>query len=252
MTQDHHSATPAVFHWRLESEPLPAVARALIFGRAARNALMAAMNGFGIERLPDGLHHAGPEGDSAFWLPLDEDDDGLIDHFCCIHPPGLPGELLPAFAAGGRAALGPAPGRRDGGGAWRLRPVWMGPLLPGSLLGPARLWTSVTPYVTPRETRRTPDGPMRPGRALEDQVRRDCVQKSLPAPFGIAVASHRPTAHGEMLAAMDFELTGLGHKPPPRDAEAAFVDLAFREPVSGPLALGHGAHSGLGLFRPTV
>jgi len=44
--------------------------------------------------------------------------------------------------------------------------------------------------------------------------------------------------------------------PPPADA-GAVLRITFEEPVTGPLALGYGAHFGLGLFsavqaRPSV
>ena len=41
-----------------------------------------------------------------------------------------------------------------------------------------------------------------------------------------------------------------GRKPPPVDAKSGFVCVTFEAAITGPFALGYGAHFGLGLMRP--
>lgn len=239
-----HDDEPVAFRWRVEGADLPEITKAVLIGRAARATVMRTMNDFGFDRLPDDFHHGREGGQSAYWLPDDEDGDGLIDHVLCIHTDGLPRNLLPAMASGGKLGLGD-------GRIWSLAPVWMGASGPGGLFGPARIWTSTTPYVTPLDVRRKPGkgSAVRPGRGIAEQIAGGLARLDLPAP--ISVETRTGTLVGnEFFAAHEFVIDAPGGPPPPRDPDAAFVRLVFREPVWGPLALGWGAHFGLGLFSP--
>nr|WP_294564090.1 hypothetical protein [uncultured Rhodopila sp.] len=226
--------------------PLP-VTQALPVACAARNALMRAMNRLGVARLPDDFHHAfRGRGHSAYWLPEDADGDGLIDHVLLVHLDGLPEALIPAMALGGEIGFG-------GGWSWRLAPVWMGTAGPGGLFGPARCWISQTPFVTPLPADRQtgPGKPARPraSRALAEQIVKALGQASRPVPVNIEVFTARKIG-GTLIVPANFAFDGLGHRPPPAGAETAFVMLRFGEALWGPMALGFGAQSGLGLFQP--
>lgn len=235
---------PAAFVWSLRGGPPPPLTRALTICHAARAAAMRRLDAFGVTALPDWMHHAGALGDSPYWLALDSDDDGRIEQILCLRPGGFGPQVLPGFAAG--ASLWIGEGRAgEPAGRWRLAPEAMGPLAPGGVVGPASLWVSLTPYVVGRETHR--GGRPRAGRSLEEQIRDDLAKRGLHA-FGVEALSARLCAGGA-LAADAFDLHVDTMKPPP-GAPAAFVRLAFAEPVAGPLALGYGAHYGLGLFVP--
>jgi CRISPR-associated protein Csb2 len=246
-------SAPVFFQWRVTGRrPLP-VTRTLPFARAARDTLIATGLRFGIERWPDDFHHAAPgEGTSAFFLPLDGDGDGLIDGFACLHPAGLPDFLLPAFAAGGHVGLPGIAGEGPAGG-WRLEPLAMGPAEACAFQTAATVWRTITPFVTPRERLRGPGEGRREraGRSLPEQVVSSLARLGLPEPLGLR-AEPLTLVADQALAAADFALAGGGHAPPPRDAEAAFVTLAFAAPVVGPILIGHGAHCGLGHFAPVA
>ena len=241
-----HPGGTAVFHWNVEGANPPHLKRALPFARAARAAVTATLNRYGVHRMPEWLHHAGPHGDSAYWLTLDTNDDGFIEQIVCIRPNGLGRTVLPGYAAGADVYLGEGP---DGAaaGRWRLEPDWMGPLLSGGVIGPARVWVSCTPYITGGDLLRE-DGKLRLNRDLKKQIHGDLAKRRLPEPFGFTAMSQR-AVDGGALEASAFEVSAEKFDPP-RGAERAFVRLAFAEAISGPLALGYGAHYGLGLFMP--
>lgn len=178
----------------------------------------------------------------------DSDGDGVIDH-------------VVVFAAGGiaRVVLGllvevdaiEIQGRRIG-----LEPLWMGPRAAGGLFGPARTWQSLTPYITPN--RRTRGGSKhrasektkaRPAYSLTSQI----VIEAKGRP-GLGAASVTAVEPGTWVAERQVVASAFdskrGRDQPPPDHEAGFVRLEFADPVDGPLALGFGAHFGLGLFVP--
>ena len=239
------SKGPAAFVWTLHGAALPSLTRTLPLARAARAGVMRTLDRFGQTRLPDWLHHAGEEGDSAYWLPLDPNDDGSVEQIACVRPGGLGFEILPGFSAGADLYLGEGT-RGEPAGRWRMEPDSMGPLAPGGLIGPARHWISATPFVAGRETKRE-NGAPRARRSLEEQLRDDLQKRGLIA-FGVEAAPAREIPGGA-LTAVKFDLIAERMRPPP-SAPAAFVRLAFAEPVFGPLALGYGAHYGLGFLRP--
>ncbi len=236
---------PAAFVWTLRGAGAPSLARTLPLARAARAAIMRTLDSFGLTRLPDWLHHAGDDGDSAYWLPLDPDDDGRVEQIACVRPGGLGFEVLPGYCAGADLYIGEG-ARGEPAERWRMEPDSMGPLVSGGLVGPARQWISLTPFVAGRETRRQ-NGALRPRRSLEEQLRNDLEKRGLTA-FGVETAPAREVPGGA-LATAEFDLFADKMRPPPA-APAAFVRLAFAEPVFGPLALGYGAHYGLGFLCP--
>ena len=184
----------------------------------------------------------------AYYLATDEDDDGKIDHLTVYARGGLDStarsaleRVHPLFGKGGikthvslttmvqseeLAAFGAA------AGAGRI-----------PFLGPATVWRSHTPFVPPRHTKR------RGGRVLElpvDQVR------ALLAASGITAAVEvRPLSNSDIPGRpswMRFRRERWeGHGSGAGNAGYGF-ELTFAEPVSGPIALGYGAHHGLGLF----
>lgn len=249
---------PQAFRWRLGGPFLPPIETALLVARAARACVIREAGGI---PLPDSFHHAVDGEDSALWLADDGDGDGFIDHVMCVRVGGIQEAVLPLLAAGGEVAL-----PRDAGlaasqrGPWRLSPVWMGRIGPGGLFGPARCWASQTPYLPPRSAAREGGrgrgqaGRTRPGREPEAQLVRDIQEAGLPAPIDVRLS---PVAMrgGRLVQATDVLIPPptdgrSGIKLPPPDCAPGFAVLEFPEPVFGPIALGFGAHSGLGLFEP--
>lgn len=106
------------------------------------------------------------------------------------------------------------------------------------------VWESVTPYVPPRHHLR--EGKERKGESIAEQIQRDLLRRGF---------SER----------VDVELMGSPvwvsvHVPRRESSRGAFIGdrrgqplrLRFREPVNGPIRLGHSSSFGLGLFRPTA
>jgi CRISPR-associated protein Csb2 len=186
----------------------------------------------------------------AYFLPCDDDGDGHIDHLLVWSPPGFPDPDAARALQSLTHIWADADAGEDGRYALALvglgDPATFGTVDAGTrhparsaTLGRSRVWVSETPFVTFRHQK------VRGGRvtdSVEDQVR--------------AAIRHLPhlAEGGEPEVTLDprpfrgfrIERRGggsRGHGPGTR------VLLRFSNPVSGPLALGYGAHFGLGLFR---
>lgn len=131
-----------------------------------------------------------------------------------------------------------------------------------ALLGPAKVWRSLTPFVSTRHAKSFRDG--RPkmddngwqeGSAAHDllrllalnpkwrgaKIRKQLAERERPFEFG-----------NRKLCSLQFQTirhNGSGKRGP--NSGAAFI-IEFPELVSGPLALGYGSHFGLGVFQPIL
>jgi len=233
-----------VWRWRVSGDPLP-ITYALAFGEAARATLMREAGRRGVEKLPDSFHASwGGRHGHGFWLSDDPADEGVIRELVLFAADGIPTELFEPLAAMRRVHCR--------GFNLTLTAEGMGDVPEGGLFGPARAWTSVTPYVTPR-WRLTKTGRERPDFTPEAQLRKDLTAKGLPAPRGIAWEPGRWNESGIVLATDHVTERRGGtrsRRHPPGDAVASFAQVEFAEPVWGPLAFGWGANFGLGLLMP--
>ena len=129
---------------------------------------------------------------------------------------------------------------------WSLRLVPLPPETPlpadCNPFSTATRWRSLTLYVPPRHMFATNGKPKR-GESVEEQAARDLVQTGHRVPLTAIevrgsrwIKAHRPSLGGD--------------GPTNRDKRGYDVVLAFAKPVTGPLALGHSSHFGLGLFVP--
>ncbi|NJK31189.1 MAG: type I-U CRISPR-associated protein Cas5/Cas6 [Deltaproteobacteria bacterium] len=114
-------------------------------------------------------------------------------------------------------------------------------LLGREWLEPTRTWISATPFIPPRFTK------LRRGEVLdspEDQLRRLLRE---------VLGQENVKIEGDKRSAFfwnDFvRARKKGRNRPPGRRGFGFR-LTFAEPVRGPIALGYGAHFGLGLFKP--
>ncbi len=108
-------------------------------------------------------------------------------------------------------------------------------LAPG---GMARVWSSATPFIAPRFLKSNGSN------TLAMQVAAECRSRGLPVP------TVRDLGRQEMVKRgfLDYvRARADGHPQPPQTVPWC-IELAFGEPVPGPLALGYGSHFGLGLF----
>jgi CRISPR-associated protein Csb2 len=107
------------------------------------------------------------------------------------------------------------------------------------VLAESRVWDSVTPFVPTRHPKVVRGADVD---TIEEQLARGCEQLLGVRPTGVSPI-------GERASWSRFRrrrLNGGGNRGPDR---AFGVRLVFERPVRGPIAIGYGAHFGLGLFR---
>jgi CRISPR-associated protein Csb2 len=229
--------------YALDSKVLPPVTETLFIAERFRQILMGTH-----KRIAGGPGHVSPHFSGkdaagtplrgqphAFYVPLDRDHDGRLDHLAVVCRDPL--DDLEQVALDRMARI------------WhseRLPDIRCTPVAWGSadiVCSLSRKWTSATPFVTPRFYRR--------GRGdfaewVVNELRRELAYLELPPPARLellphlAVSDRRPLRWQEFRRSRKGDLERLGY---------GFA-LEFEEEVSGPFAVGYGAHFGLGLFVP--
>jgi CRISPR-associated protein Csb2 len=220
-------------------KPLPRIENGLRIGEVSR---LAVMRMFGKDedgrpRTPPLLSGHDLPADNrhqhAFFLPWDSNDDGRIDRMV-IHVPGGFDDQARRVLQGLTRIWVP------GGGEWQLAMESMGPASDTHpLLGQARTWETLTPYLHPWHCKKN--------FPPKDQVRRELVARGLPQPASIEFSEQRVIA-GKPRRPLHFQRFRTGKKGTQPDRRGQFVTLHFDKPVQGPIALGFGCHFGLGLF----
>ena len=171
----------------------------------------------------------------AYILPFDKNGHGRIDHVLVVCRGG--------FNASEQAALDRLTSLYQRGRDSEIRcvPVKWGNL--EDICSPAcRRFVSVTPFVPSRHYRR---GRGEFSQWLDAQLRRECRN------HGIQEPSHIQTMHSTRAEGRPFRWIEFRRNRKGDDSMMGFgFEIKFREPVSGPVALGYGAHFGLGQFRP--
>ena len=230
---------PDTVRFRLAGDRAPARHHAPeVAERSRRATLGQARRLYGAGGVPAVLsgHDGGSPGPGrghghAFWLPEDADGDGRLDHLT-VHVPAMDGAALAALLAADIAIHS----RRE---SWRAQWHWIGGSgdgdAPGPLLGSARTWISLSPYVGPWHEK--------PRFSPADMLRRECRARGLPSPLTI-----EPTDAGAGADERAAPRWRWRRSAPPGAGRGTRWRLAFGAPVRGPLALGYGCHFGLGLF----
>ncbi len=227
----------------LDSKLLPAVTETLFIAERFRQILMGTH-----KRIAGGPEHVSPHFSGkdaagaplrgqrhAYYVPLDRDQDGRLDHLAVLCRDPL--DDREQVALDRMARIWHSERLPD----IRCTPVAWGP--PDIVCLPSRKWISATPFVTPRFYRR--------GRGdfaawLVNELRRELAYLELPPPIRLeflphlAVGDRRPLRWQEFRRSRKGDLERLGY---------GFA-LEFDKEVSGPIAVGYGAHFGLGLFVP--
>lgn len=107
------------------------------------------------------------------------------------------------------------------------------------ILGRSKIWQSLTPLVLPRYRKKN-------GRnTLEGQITEELTSRGFATPESIEVLRE------ESIDFRHFIRTRRDGSRPPEDYGYA-IRLTFAVPVTGPIALGHSSHFGLGLFVPAL
>ena len=170
----------------------------------------------------------------CFYLPMDEDGDGFIDHLLVTSREPFDDSELAALDR--LRAVWQRAGRGD------VAMVMTGLGTPEDFVRPSRTWVSATPLVPPRH-HKNHEGPFKGW--LLAQVRAECQHHGLPEPLEVVLIAPE-LAHSRGVRWFEFLRSRRGER-----ARSGFgFRLVFAEPISGPIALGYGCHFGLGLFIP--
>lgn len=219
------------------------------YGRATHGGMSPALSGKDVSGRALTSRHV-----HAHYLPFDEDNDGWIDHLVLWVPGGLTRLEAAACLMIDELRDHSPPTHAGTFAPVQLELEGMGrnaeEVLSTELVGPARVWCSTTPFVLPRhpkwrgvrEQRKLVDGPA-------EQLVRELEHRGLRTK--LAQIEQQPDdqalAHGYPLSCFRVR---RHDKPTPSPAFRFGFRITFTEPVEGPLALGYGAHFGLGLFLP--
>ncbi len=183
----------------------------------------------------------------ASFLPTDEDGDGWIDHVTVWSPGGLDGDDQAALA---RVRVLQSKNRRPPVNLV-LQGIGDRTAFDSGIFARAAAWRSTTPFVLVRhpKLRRRIGGSASQEEWIDtptDQVRMELKRRGFPEPVDVT-PERGAELRGRSLPWLAFRRwRGKG--------SSAGLGLGFRirfqEPVPGPIALGYGAHFGLGLFVP--
>ncbi len=191
----------------------------------------------------------------AFILPSDEDGDGRIDTLLLFSREGFGDRerkalvgLRKLWQSKGAADLFPlltGLGQPEDYARTGDLSLWQ----PGRsrLLSRARHWASVTPYVPTRHPKKNgKDSPM-------EQLRRDLGRMGFPEPELVEPLDALTVSESRRrIRWLEFTTTRRGGGGARGMRFGTGFRIRFAEPVAGPIAVGFGAHFGLGLFAPDV
>lgn len=168
----------------------------------------------------------------VYVLPIDRDRDGRLDHLLIVCREPL--EHDERLALDRLRSIWQANGKPD----LRVIPIQWGRL--DELLPPRRRFVSATPFVPARHYRQ---GRGALSEWLAEEVRREASNHGLPAPTRVAMVP-KLMGGARDFRWIEFRRSRKGDRVRPGYG----FSIEFAEPVAGPVALGYGAHFGLGLF----
>jgi CRISPR-associated protein Csb2 len=186
----------------------------------------------------------------AFFLPVDEDGDGRLDHLTVFAPMGFNSleqqalDRLRRLPFGDREPL-------------RLLLIGLGNKqdFRTSLLGPSDVWVSATPFVATRYpklrgTKRDQPEDYATPRAFAKHVLRQQLERRPELPQVVSVEEELIGA--QRLRSIQFKRFRSKASDDGGRRPAGGFRITFAAPISGPLCLGHSCHFGLGLFLPSA
>jgi CRISPR-associated protein Csb2 len=184
--------------------------------------------------------------------------DGALFGFALVPPRAEPGRGLledPNFQRAIRAVLLDGVLPLNGTGV-ELKPIVeaaRASLDPLRYRGPARTWATATPIVLDRHLKTDPakDGPEARQEEIADVIARACTNIGLPPPAVVpdkhSAIEGAPSAYPSGRAPA---WTGWRVPEPQRSRALSHAVIRFAEPVEGPVILGSGRFSGLGICLP--
>ncbi len=241
------TARPRLLRFALDGPVLPRVTETVYVAELARKrvqGIFGKLHGGAASPLFSGKQSDGAplaEHRHAFFLPIDGDSDGKLDHILLYAAEGFGPQELSALDAW-RKTRGPS--------SIELNVVWLGT---EDKLPADRVWRSATPFIPTRhyKTRGAKkDSDKFPRWKLpEMNLREELARRGLPEPVRVNEVRELEL-EGRPLAWRHFrQQRVLGEGRRGADFGKGF-EIEFGEPVSGPIALGYACHFGLGLFVP--
>ena len=265
---------PTIARYSLDGPVLPLVQATLPLAESARRAVMSRyrklkeIERYGRTDPPNAERFASrvfsgkdalgvplrDDHDHAFYLPTDEDGDGRLDHLTVFAHGGFPRDEVRALDA--------LRWLRCGDLDLSLLLVGLGQQAEfrhTRILGLSTAWTSATPFLVTRHMKRR--GQKRDPRAFFEtpegradfvkQVLREELERRGLYQDGVEIEMLESVGAQHRLRPIEFCLR-RAHKPGDDGASRprGFFRLRVPQPVSGPIALGHSCHFGLGLFLP--
>jgi CRISPR-associated protein Csb2 len=248
---------PEIARFRIGGERRPRVEDSIRVGDALRRALMSGRGRPPIEfsgHDTEGPLRADSAHGHAFFLAEDFDADGLIDHLVVSCRQGFSDDAVSRLRHLGWLRWSSSLAQKVGSQTRDLLSVELEAIgkpetLAGkcTLLGPSRVWSSLTPYLRPwhikQRDRAAGDDALSAGQICREYSLRwpDMPPPSVERLLSLDGAGRK--GHWHTLA---FIRTDRDRLASPR--YGGFFRLRFEHPISGPIALGHSAHFGLGLF----
>ena len=236
--------------WSIVSDASPSILETVAWTDALRRAALgryggpegrpapAAMTGRAVDGTPSRSQHR-----HIHWLGLPDQDRPYLLSLLAWMPGGFTfeGDSLGVVAEEVLEALA----RIDRLRGWDIRParlalegVGAGSSIAPELMGPSRVWRSLTPFLPPDRHRK-------PSQEVADfvdsMVQRELLHRQLPSAVvhqidgnWVKYRNRRPSKRRQI----------------PLNRQCG-IELIFEEPIEGPLALGALSHFGLGLFMPS-
>lgn len=177
----------------------------------------------------------------AFFLPTAEDNSRVLDHITVVSKEPFTDKEIQALGA--------------------VKKVWRDKMFctvymdkgktdswDAAILGSARKWESITPYVPNRHPKFRGTGSDRKKvDSPEDQIVRELKNRGFPSIKNVSVRGSDARVSGFLpVEFRRWRKSGLAA------FGACSATIEFNESVRGPLSLGHSSHFGLGMFAPAT
>jgi CRISPR-associated protein Csb2 len=213
-----------------------------IYGKQNHGASSPSFSG----KQADGTPSAGHS--HAFYLPLDEDGDGKLDHMLIIMPSGISDAEL-------RALNNLSQVRGPSNTTVTLSLTTIQSLEYEQMTRRSKKWRSITPFIATRHYKERGVNKDK-GKFLFEQLpevnlREELVNCGLPVPARVTpIEAHRLSGIERDLPWREFRQQRVFAQYRRGSHFGRGFEIEFLEPVPGPISVGYACHFGLGMFMP--
>jgi len=189
------------------------------------------------------------QGHQHAFFALWPSDTGIPDRLVVWRRQPFTSQEIQALLAASEHPISWANGAPD----WsvRLVPLPFETSLPRGLTSEARIWQSAVPFVPPSGRHRfRKNGRPRPGETPAQLLGRLLQADGKPLPSKVMVFDNQEGVAWVSLHETREQRRQRAELRTPRVRPGYWLQIEFKEPISGPLILGDSCHFGLGLFVP--